>query len=84
MKTGEEIISRAALASLLEYSTTLPTGTTPGKRWRCDVQARKRLGLEPEWVIGEYFVDAYTPPGQISIRWSWAMSAPGVVHRGRL
>jgi hypothetical protein len=54
------------LKQLPEYSTTLPTGTTEGKRWR-----RALWHGEPElgWVIGEYFRDQNTPPDKISIRW---------------
>ncbi|PZU95514.1 MAG: hypothetical protein DI527_00465 [Chelatococcus sp.] len=44
--------------SLLEYSGSLPTGTTPGKRWKRldgvhDYEFRKRGG-KPVWMVGEY------------------------------
>ncbi|KKM74952.1 hypothetical protein LCGC14_1395140 [marine sediment metagenome] len=47
---------------LLEYSASLPTGTTIGKRWkakRCD-----------GWVMGEYEeLDQDQYPGEVLIRW---------------
>lgn len=48
-------LTEAAMNALPEYSTTRPTGTTIGKRWRCDVLFRtpaERMGRM--WVIGEY------------------------------
>jgi len=85
---GEIVISREDLRKMLEYSCTLPTGTYLGKRWRRDIHEPKRnagqLGLEPEWVIGEYIPDPKHDPEMIGIRWSWAMEAPGKVWRGDL
>lgn len=84
--TDETVISREELAKLLEYSTSLPTGTTIGKRWRRDVHAVKRFhGVVPcdtpqEWMIGEYV--EHSDPDTVGIRWSWAVVEPGVVHRG--
>ena len=89
----ETVISREELAKLGEYSCTLPTGTTIGKRWRRNVNAFKsvlpsgqqnphgpRQRLEPEWMIGEY----YDIGSEIGVRFTWAVSEPGQVHRGKL
>lgn len=44
--------------ALPEYSTSLPTGTTPGKRWRRLDGAHDRAfiarGGKPRWQVGEY------------------------------
>jgi hypothetical protein len=77
--TSETVISREDLAKLGEYSTTLPTGTTIGKRWRRNVQVHRR-GVPAEWMIGEYVTDPN--PAFVGIRWTWAVVEPGVVHRG--
>lgn len=55
---------------LPEYSTTLPTGTTPGKLWKREqsemrgTEDYKRLG----WYIGEY-EDIPGDPNHIAINW---------------
>lgn len=51
--------------ALLEYSGSLPTGTTPGKRWKRldgvhDI-AFIRRGGKPRWMIGEFDPKAPTP-----------------------
>lgn len=51
---------------LLEYSSTNPTGVTPGKRWKrhndiFDQGFRARGGI-PRWVICEY---REAPPGKV-------------------
>lgn len=70
----------SALDGLPEYSLTLPTGTTIGKRWKRDNNAFKRpvrveiLGLlfvlpwPPEWWIGEYVEHA--DPKRVGIKWT--------------
>jgi hypothetical protein len=35
-------LTREALAELLDYSASLPTGKTLGKRWKCDAHLRDR------------------------------------------
>lgn len=50
------------LDSLLEYSSSLPSGTTVGKRWK------RRVA--DGWYLGEYFKDETTPPDSVSVRWS--------------
>ena len=78
------VISRKELAALSEYSCSLPTGTTIGKRWRRDVNAYRadRRGAPPEWVIGEY-VDIHDPKN-VGIAWAWAVDAQHNLHRGSL
>jgi hypothetical protein len=50
-------ISSADLENLLEYSSSLPTGTTKGKVWKCNVGGGGPGFLcedPPEWMIGQY------------------------------
>lgn len=59
------------LRELREYSTSLPTGTTPGKRWR---RAVRPWFDEPndEWRMGEYgqpFPEGHKYFGEIPIYW---------------
>lgn len=52
------LITFAEMKALPEYSATLPTGVTPGKRWRRHDGAHDlayiRRGGVPFWVIGSY------------------------------
>lgn len=41
------VMTQATLENLPEYSLSLPTGTTPGKRWR--------RWQNPRWWMGEYY-----------------------------
>ena len=80
----DTVISRNELFDLLEYSCSLPTGTTIGKRWRCDVHAyRKPLIPEDrhEWRIGKYV--EHPDSDKVGIEWSWAVDANGNPHRGK-
>lgn len=56
MRDPIETIQRSTFDGLLEYSCSLPTGVTPGKVWKCNVNAyRPPVGTHPpEWVIREY------------------------------
>lgn len=51
-------MSPSEFLSLPEYSATLPTGTTPGKRWRAQhgAYAHLRRGEKRNlrWLVGEY------------------------------
>lgn len=80
----ETTISVRELAQLPEYSCSVPTGTTIGKRWRRDVNAYRqdRRGAPPEWVLGRY-VDIGDPEN-VGIEWTWAVDENGNVHRGDL
>lgn len=64
-------MTTAQLTQLPEYSTTLPTGTTEGKKWR---KARRPWRNEPEdeWLMGRYgrpYHDAHEHAGRIPIIW---------------
>lgn len=57
--------------ALPEYSASLPTGTTIGKRWRrhdgvFDQDFLLRGGT-PVWMIGEYI--EINTPGRVGIKW---------------
>jgi len=63
---------------LPEYSATLPTGKTIGKRWRCRLTERspwdpKGCGKTLGWSVGEYAElspeDQKKWPGEIAILW---------------
>lgn len=55
------VLTKAEFDTLLEYSLSLPTGTIPGKRWKC------RAKGPDNWFLGEYgdFIG-----GDIQIKWS--------------
>lgn len=73
----DEIISLQDLMALPEYSCSVPTGTTIGKRWR---RATKYHGpTVTEWMIGKYIENP--DPKLIGIEWTWAVSKPGIPHR---
>jgi hypothetical protein len=59
-----------AFARLLEYSTTLPTGTTPGKVWKRDARWWDRGGSE--WMLGQFgnpYPEGHKHHGSIPILW---------------
>ncbi|MFV3077493.1 hypothetical protein [Niveispirillum fermenti] len=57
-----------AFMDLLEYSSSLPTGTTPGKRWRRLDGVFDHRCTRPRWIIGEY--GAPSPDGKrIAVNW---------------
>lgn len=59
------------LRSLLEYSTSLPSGTTAGKRWRRAVWPWRNKPND-EWRLGEYgvpFPEGHKYHGEIPIIW---------------
>lgn len=51
--------------ALLEYSTTIPTGKTPGKSWKKQVYFGKHRG---SWLRGTY-VDNDPDPMFLGIKW---------------
>lgn len=59
--------------ALPEYSASLPTGTTPGKRWRREYGAYDRAfiarGGKPMWVVGEYDRNCPTDAKTIKVFW---------------
>lgn len=54
---------------LSEYSCTLPTGTTVGKQWRRRTPYSDSDGPPFIWYLGEFYMDASVPEGEIGIRW---------------
>lgn len=58
-------LTKAEFDALGEYSTTLPTGTTIGKRWK---RAKPWDSKNPTWYLGEYVPGAF--PGSVGIKWS--------------
>lgn len=61
-------LTREEFAALPEYSCTLPTGTTPGKRWRAQMGFADPEGTKPRWYVGEY--GAVSSDGRsIAINW---------------
>lgn len=63
------------LEGLLEYTTTIPTGTADGKRWKrnktwkgLEAQWRgHRVDPEGPWMLGEYGAP-YDPPADAGAR----------------
>lgn len=59
------IVNKAAFNALPDYSASLPTGTTPGKRWK---RRRDYYDETKGWVLGEY-TDHPTRPDLVRIIW---------------
>lgn len=61
----------AEFKALPEYSATIPTGTTIGKRWRrldgAHDHVAKAAGHKPRWIIGEY--TEHADPTKVGIKW---------------
>jgi hypothetical protein len=55
---------------LLEYSSSLPTGTVEGKKWKRDLNTFNALTplAAKVWVLCEYYLDDTIPKGQMGIR----------------
>lgn len=71
-------LSPATLAALPEYSRTLPTGKTIGKRWKRNARDGYYFPIDvwglrfvfpapPRWMVGEYAESAL--PGMVDIHW---------------
>lgn len=68
---GAVLLTVAEFRALLNYSGSLPTGTTPGKAWR-RAAVYHRQGLRDEWwrgVYGEPYPEGHKLHGQIPIQW---------------
>lgn len=81
---GEIVIDREDLFALPEYSCSIPTATTIGKRWRCDIHAYRQPAIpdnQHEWQIGEYIEDS--DPDMVGIKWVWAVDVNHEPHRGK-
>jgi len=75
-------LTRREFDRMPEYSQTLPTGKTIGKRWRRNAYDLRRLPVEvcglrfvfphpPVWILGEYVPPRPdTPPDCVAIEWS--------------
>lgn len=79
----EEVITLGELRALPEYSVTVPTGVTIGKRWRCATQPDRRHKENTEWLIKTYTDDPHNDKMAL-ICSSWAMKEDSVPHRGWL
>jgi hypothetical protein len=55
---------------------TDPTGTTIGKRWKCNLNVFKE-GVPALWVISEYIADPKGEPGMLGIKHRRAEVGPG-------
>lgn len=80
-------IFRWQLDSMDEYSTTLPTGTTPFKMWKARIRASQGRDSSghftrkpPRWVVGQYHpVD---DPDKVGVRWFNVTYLQGPMPRG--
>jgi len=62
------VLIQSELDDLLEYSCSLPTGTTIGKRWKKNVNAYQHPhNPVPDWRMGEYIEDE--DPEMVGIIW---------------
>lgn len=67
---GHLPLTREALAAVPEYSTSLPTGTRPGKVWKR--QDRRGWRWLDSWTLGTYgepYPEGYKHHGSIPINW---------------
>lgn len=71
LPNGAVLLTRAEFDALLNYSTTLPTGTTPGKSWRKAAWPRHQE-VNDEWWRGTYgkpYPEGHEHHGEIPIGW---------------
>lgn len=59
-------LTQGQFESLLEYSTTIPTGKTIGKQWRRQLYYGEHRG---EWVRCEYVPDKEDPEQYVGMEW---------------
>jgi hypothetical protein len=62
------LISWSEFDALPEYSCSIPTGTTVGKKWKRPVPYEIRTDPPNTWVLGEYV--ECSVPGEIGIEWT--------------
>lgn len=68
-------MTRQEFERLPEYSTSIPTGVTIGKRWRRCILPGHLSGFQgaaadiQHWRIGEYSRESVTHPGEVDITW---------------
>ena len=71
-------LTKAEFDALPEYSATLPTGTTPGKRWKRHDGLFDPTCTDPKWMIGEYDPIDDGKGSTIKINWYWpVLVVPG-------
>lgn len=68
---------RVEFSALPEYSTSLPTGTAVGKRWRRSITIQEAVGVDwdgcvvyvrrRDWIVGRYEEDP--DPSMVAIKW---------------
>ncbi len=61
------LLTKAELDALPEYSWSIPTGVTPGKRWKRDENDGRG---SKAWMLGEY-----QPAGKYKCRVVWSRIA---------
>ena len=74
---GTTYVTQQEFDELLEYSSTVPTGTTIGKKWkRHEPYRRPQSCIDPEHDCGHWFMGEYIRPGpkefarEVWIRWT--------------
>lgn len=67
----DRLVTLQELERLPEYSASYPTGTTPGKLWRCELggfdSTFMRYGGKPRWIIRQYDPDCPDDAKRINI-----------------
>lgn len=58
------LVTPEAFSSMPDYSCSVPTGTTIGKRWK---RRRNYYDESQGWVMGEYV--EHDDPGRVGIVW---------------
>lgn len=71
LQHGKVAMTRREFDRFSNYSCSLPTGTTPGKRW---IRARyyQHQDHADEWMLGEYgepYIDPKTRKEYVPITW---------------
>ena len=77
-----EYLTQKQFDNLYEYSGSVPTGTTIGKRWKRNRNAyrilrvrrhfifwKKKIPWEPDWYLGEYEEMSPPDPKNVNIKW---------------
>lgn len=67
-RDGKILLSRSEFEALPDYSCSLPTRTTIGKRWRC-----RRPYTVGSTSVHRYFMGEYVPhadPNMVGIKWT--------------
>ena len=62
-----DVLSKQQFDALLEYSSTLPSETAIGKKWKRRVQFYTGPRITATWYTGEYVPS--TEPGMTGIKW---------------